>query len=282
MIADTGIASQSDSLACLLTFLILFKILGKPPRPKSAKTSKVQKRHSSAILNSRGGPKVGKEASELDPKMPRPPLPRNPRKSSLRKSFSQGDVRCLSPEVIASVKKTVSFSDEVLEKPTRLLIQGKNKNLENREVPHSDDSNLNVSKAEVLKPETNDWEAKMAPDEENLSSKNDKDSSLKNSFGVIIQNGLEVKEPVTEVPETPPKERTTKGGPMKETNSNVIAQIKEVTRCSCEVEGCHCRDITRPTRAVISQAKVAKEQGSTPHGKLLVSFQKCYFKDSCS
>ncbi|XP_031568931.1 uncharacterized protein LOC116303516 [Actinia tenebrosa] len=249
------------------------EVIGKPPRPKSAKKPKVQKRHSNVILNSREGLQEGNEPSKHDQKIPRRPLSRNPKKSSLRKSFSQGDVRCLSPEVIASVKKTVSFSDEVLEKPTQLLIQGKfqNKNLENPEIPNPEDPILDISKAEVPKPEIDAQEAKMPPDEEKTSSQNNKNSKLLNSFGVIIQNGLEVKEPVMEIPDTPPKERPSKGGPAKETNSNVIAQIKEVTRCSCHVEGCHCRDITRPTKAVMSQAKAAKEQGGncTPHGKLL-------------
>jgi hypothetical protein len=235
-------------------------------------------------------------------------------------------VRCLSPEVIASVKKTVSFSDEVLEKPTRLVVQGKTQDKNSEEpdvrkpdgpkpdgpktdgpkpdgpkpdgpkpdgpkpdvpkpdVPKPDVSKPDLLKTEVLKAEINSAEANSTADEQKSSARNvlSKDNSLSNSAGVIIKNGLEVREPVMEEREVPLKESTTKIVPVKESNSNIIAQIKEVSRCSCHVEGCHCRDITRPTRAVISQAKAAKERArdAMPQLKLLVSYFKIPFLKS--
>lgn len=225
-------------------------------------------------------------SEEREQEAPHPPLLSNPRKSSIRKSLSQGDVRCLSPEVLASVKKTVSFSDEILDKPTRLL---KPNEKELTKEIDADQPNVNLPEAEVGKPETevdkpevdlhgNKRETeesnpevdqvcnRLDTNEDTLCSTGQK-HDIK-STGVVIQNGQESMEHF--------QSGQHKGqGPIRDkpmSPTDVIAKVKEATRCSCHVEGCHCRDITRPTMAVLSQAKAAaKESHSSPKQKLLVS-----------
>ncbi|XP_048587327.1 uncharacterized protein LOC116611688 isoform X3 [Nematostella vectensis] len=226
------------------------KIAGKPPRPKSSK------RRTSKPTTHLPSSKQHDTVNDDTKPIPHPP---SVRKSSLRKSFSQGDVRCLSPEVISSVKKTVSFSNEVLEKHTSKTLGVQRKCVDQNQESKENSSKLACSHA--------------ASDDDN-PNKSPSNSAL--NMGVIIQNGEEVKglegnaqqSPSFSVPQAPAKTNDKKEGGL-----NVVAKLKEATRCSCHEEQCPCRDIIRPTMGVLCQAKAARERADDA-GKTDVTKEK--------
>lgn len=91
--------------------------------------------------------------------------------------------------------------------------------------------------------------------------------------GVVIQNGLEMKETDLEIQEKP-ETATTKVGHTHKTNQStrakLLAKMKEIPR---DEDPCPCRTVTRPTAALLTESRSGKsgtKETSSRNEKLLV------------
>lgn len=91
--------------------------------------------------------------------------------------------------------------------------------------------------------------------------------------GVVIQNGLEMKETDLEIQEKPETAATKVGHTHKTTPSTrakLLAKMKEIPR---DEDPCPCRTVTRPTAALLTESRSGKsgtKETSSRNEKLLV------------
>ena len=184
----------------------------------------------------------------------------SPSKSSLRKSNSEGNIPLSVTDSEVSIgniplKKSVTFSQHVLS-------EGDGDDLDCGE---TDDS-----------PHTCEESIGDNMDEEAAPKRMLKTCSWSHP-GVVIQNGLEMEEKDLQTKKclesSATNQASKEGHPHRKTQSaraKVLAKIKEIPR---EEEPCPCRAVTRPTAALLAEAKngnTGTRVTSSRNGKLLV------------
>ena len=205
----------------------------KPPLPRSpvSKNSgkqSVKGKHPTEVVKTNGN-----AAAEAN---------RRRRKSNLKKSSSDGNI----PQTVANselsqsdtdaTKKCVTFSEDVHSQDGRgAKVNAVCTSCVSRENPPWDTNGLDTALNQTREPCS--W---LNP-------------------GVVIQNGLEMKEPLSETQDTfhaaailePEKaERPPKAN--RSTKAKILAKVKEHPS---DEEPCTCRTVTRPTAAVLEEAR---------------------------
>ena len=173
------------------------------------------------------------------------------RKSSLRKSSSDGNIPLSVTAEGNTLKKSVTFSQEVLKEDNGGEFEcSKTKN------------SLDTSKQATDTSMTQEGLEKPAPK-----------SCLWLDPGIVIQNGLEMEAKGLQLRKSLETSSTTNNHHKKSpqnTRAKILAKMKET---SGEREPCACREITRPTAAVLAEAKrgdLEARETSSRSEKLLV------------
>ena len=183
-------------------------------------------------------------------------LPNQPSKSSLRKSNSEGNIDLCGLDSHSSAtsnpsKKSVTFSQHVLN--------------QDHQVGSSSPSSFKLTTRDNI-------------DGENSSEQTQKSCLCSPPSGVVVQNGLEVKEielERREMPETTAFDKASKVGHTQRTNQStrakVLAKMKEIP--GQDEEPCPCRIVTRPTAALLTASRSGKSgttDTSSRNEKILV------------
>lgn len=173
------------------------------------------------------------------------------RKSSLRKWSSDGNIPLSVTAEGNTIKKSVTFSQEVLKEDNGGEFEcSKTKN------------SLDTSKQTTDTSMTQEGLEKPAPK-----------SCLWLDPGIVIQNGLEMEAKGLQLRKSLETSSATNNQHKKSpqnTRAKILAKMKET---SGEREPCACREITRPTAAVLAEAKrgdLEARETSSRSEKLLV------------
>lgn len=219
-------------------YVFFFQVATKPPLPKWI-TAKSSKK--STLRQKHSVDKIN--------------VQNQPSKSSLRKSNSEGniDLRGLDTHLSAASnlsKKSVTFSRDVLNQDDQV-----------------DSSSL--ASFELTTPDSLDGET--------TSEQTLKSCLWSPPSGVVIQNGLEMKEielERREMPETTAFDKASKVSHTQRTNQStrakVLAKMKEIPG---DEDPCPCRTVTRPTAALLTVSRSGKSgptETSSRNEKLLV------------